>query len=157
MSTSASIAGDRTQPGDIAARAVELRVRYCECDPMGVAHHASFAPWFELARTELLRRSGRTYAAMEASGIYLVVASMEIRFRRPVRYDDVLRIGCEASMVGRARLRHDYAVELLEPGDEDSRRMAAQPLATGHTILACVDREARPTPVPDWLRELAEA
>lgn len=32
----------------------EIRVRYNECDPMGVVHHAIYPVWFEMGRTELL-------------------------------------------------------------------------------------------------------
>ena len=35
---------------------IDARVRYAECDPMGYVHHTVFPVWFEMARTELLRR-----------------------------------------------------------------------------------------------------
>ena len=121
---------------------------------MGVAHHASFVPWLEMARTEALRALGRTYAQMEAEGVYLVVTGVSIRYRRPARYDDLLRVSCQAEIAGRARLRHHYVVELLEPGDRRSPRLADQPLTTGSTELACVDGQGRPMPMPAWLSEL---
>lgn len=120
---------------------------------MGVAHHASFVPWLEMARTEALRATGRTYAKMEAEGAFLVVTTLDLRFRRPARYDDVLRISCSAVITGRARLGHAYVVELVEPGDGLMERSGDQPLALAGTELACVDRRGRPTPMPTWLRE----
>ena len=111
---------------------------------MGVAHHASFVPWLEMARTEALRASGNTYAQMEASGVFLVVTRLGVAYRRPARYDDVLRISCAASIAGRARLRHEYAVELADPGDGRADRVGDQPLATATTELACVDSTGRP-------------
>lgn len=139
------------------AHTIELRVRYCECDPMGVAHHASFVPWLEMARTEALRASGRTYAQMEASGVYLVVTKLDVAYRRPARYDDVLRIVCEASIAGRARLRHQYRVELAQAGDGKDQRLHDQPLASATTELACVDAAGRPCPLPSWLAEVVGA
>ena len=121
---------------------------------MGVAHHASFVPWLEMARTEALRESGRTYAQMEADGLFLVVTELNIRYRRPARYDDVLRISCHAEIAGRERLRHHYSVELVEAGDGRASRLADQPLATGSTDLACVDEDGRPIPMPKWVRDL---
>jgi hypothetical protein len=44
-----------------------MRVRYAECDPMGVAHHATYLGWLEIARTELLRAGGVSYAQLEAA------------------------------------------------------------------------------------------
>lgn len=121
---------------------------------MGLAHHASFVPWLEVARTEALRRHGQTYAQMEAQGLFLVVTRLEIAYRRPARYDDRLRIQCQGALVGRARLRHDYRVELLEPGDGRAERLHDQPLATAVTELACVGPTGRPVPVPGWLATL---
>jgi len=139
------------------ATSIEVRVRYCECDPMGVAHHASFVPWLEMARTEALRASGRTYAQMEASGVFLVVTKLDLAYRRPARYDDVLRISCVASIVGRARLRHEYRIELVGAGDEQADRLNDQPLASGATELASVDATGRPCPMPQWLVEIVRA
>jgi len=119
---------------------------------MGVAHHASFVPWLEMARTEALRSSGRTYAQMEAEGVYLVVTALDVRYRRPARYDDVLRISCTAEATGRARLGHAYLVELVEPGQGGGDRVTDQPLASATTELACVDNRGRPSPLPSWLR-----
>ena len=123
---------------------------------MGVAHHASFVPWLEMARTEALRTSGRTYAQMEAQGVFLVVTRLEIAYRRPVRYDDVLRVACQANIAGRARLRHEYEVRLLEPGDGDAGRANDLPLAGATTELACVDASGRPAPLPQWLVDVVK-
>lgn len=121
---------------------------------MGVAHHASFIPWLEIARTEALRQSGQTYAQMEAQGTFLVVTTLDVRYRRPVRYDDVLRITCRACLAGRARLRHDYEIELVEAGDGNTVRLGEKPLALATTQLACVDTCGRPTQMPQALRAL---
>ena len=139
--------------------AFELRVRYCECDPMGVAHHASFAPWLEIARTELLRSSGVSYAQLESAGVFLVVAKLAISYRRPAKYDDVLRIVVRVERAGRVKLVHGYEVRLIERGDgDDSKadlakltRMGDDLLATAQTTLACVDGAGQPTMLPAWL------
>ena len=72
-----------------------MRVRYCECDPMGVAHHSACVAWFEMGRTELLRGTGITYRAMEEAGMLLVVTKLEIRYKLPGRYDDELVVAEE--------------------------------------------------------------
>ncbi|MDT2236243.1 hypothetical protein P7H19_08015 [Paenibacillus larvae] len=36
---------------------VEIKVRFGECDFMGVAHHSHYFHWFELGRFELLLRT----------------------------------------------------------------------------------------------------
>jgi len=135
----------------------QLRVRYVECDPMGVAHHSSYAAWLEIARTELLRPMGRSYKAMEQEGVFLVVTKLEIRYRRPIRYDDVIEVHTRLDSAAGVRLRHAYEIKLIErDGAEPDRTDPAVPIdgvcAIATTELACVDASGKPRPLPDWLQ-----
>jgi acyl-CoA thioester hydrolase len=130
-------AAAETSPGT----SIDVRVRYCECDPMGLAHHSNFAVWFEMARTELLREQGATYREVEASGLYFVVARLNVRFRKPARYDDTLSIAVAEQPAGGIKLEHRYMV----------RDATGALLATGETTLVCVDGDGRPQPVPEAL------
>jgi acyl-CoA thioester hydrolase len=121
---------------------IRVRVRYPECDPMGVAHHGVFAVWLELARTELLRECGAAYADLEKQGVFFVVVSMSLRFRKPAHYDDVLDVFVkDVTPRGSKRgikLLHEYEV-----------RRAGELLATAETTLACVDKHGRVQAIPD--------
>jgi len=128
--------------------AIRFRVRYCECDPMGVAHHAAYAPWFEMGRTELLRPTGVSYADLEAAGILLAVTRLEIRYFLPARYDQLLELRTVITGGGRARLDHEYALHRV---DEPNDLITGAPLATGDSTLACIDRQGRPQQLPEWL------
>ena len=139
-----------------APSACRIRVRYCECDPMGVAHHASYAPWMEMGRTELLRDLGMSYRQMEAEGLFLVVTRMELRYRRPIRYDDVIEVRTHVSETGRVKVRHSYELVLVErdgraPDLSDPSVPVDGVCAIASTELAGVTREGRPTPLPAWL------
>jgi acyl-CoA thioester hydrolase len=113
---------------------IELRPRYCECDPMGVVHHASYVPWLEMGRTELLRDSGLTYAQLEAKGVLLVVVKLELNYRKSARYDDVLEI-----------------VKVADAQSPGQRLSEPVSILAATSTLACVDRTGRPGPLPDWL------
>lgn len=134
-----------------SAGAHRLRVRYTECDPMGVAHHAAYVPWLELGRTELLRESGLTYAALERAGVLLVVTKLEVRYRLPARYDDLLEIRTTVTGGGRARIDHAYEVKRVENGEAGDLCVEAT------STIACVDPSGRPRPLPDWLTPGAHA
>lgn len=138
------------------SHAMRVRVRYCECDPMGVAHHASYAPWLEMGRTELLREQGQSYKALEAAGVFLVITKLEIRYRRPVLYDDVVEIRTRVAGGSRIKIRHEYEVALAErdggaPDPADPRTPTDGVCAIGATELACVNGAGRPGPLPEWL------
>lgn len=126
---------------------IPVRVRYCECDPMGVAHHAAYIPWLEIGRTELLRPAGISYAEMEAAGVFLVVVRLDVRYKSPARYDDQLVLLTRVTGTGRARLDHEY--ELWR--DEGDGRGRTTLLATASSTLACVDSTGRPRAMPEWL------
>lgn len=130
-----------------ASGAIRTRVRYCECDPMGVAHHGSYVPWMEMARTELLRTGGVSYAQLEAAGVFLVVAKLGVVYRRPILYDDVVEVACRVVGGGRVKIDHTYEIGVVERGGAARVETAA----TATTTLACVDREGRVMPLPDWL------
>ena len=120
---------------------IELRVRYAECDPMGVAHHSAYPVWFEMARTELLRQAGSVYAQLEADGLFIVVARLAVNYHRPARYDDVLKVTAALRRSSAAKIEHDYEIH-----------RGAERLCTGSTVLACVDGAGRVQPVPEALR-----
>jgi acyl-CoA thioester hydrolase len=127
-----------------------VRVRYPEVDRMGVAHHSSYFVWFEIARTEWLRATGRSYRDLEdVEGIQLPVVRAGARYRAPARYDDRLEIRALPVSARGARVRFEYEVR------REGR--VAPVLATGYTEHAAVNREGKPVRVPEDLRRRFEA
>lgn len=120
---------------------IEIRVRYNETDPGGYLHHANYLVYFEMGRTELLRAANGDYRAIEERGLYVVVVKAECRYRRPARYDDVLRLRTQVTRVTQAKIEHQYH---LFRGEEL--------LAVGHVTLAVVDRQGQVHPVPEELQ-----
>ncbi|HRP62430.1 MAG TPA: thioesterase family protein [Phycisphaerales bacterium] len=119
---------------------MEFRVRYVECDPMGMAHHTAYPVWFEMGRTELLRESGMNYRDLEAQGILLAVARLNVRYKRPARYDDVLTL--HTRVVGNSRVKIEHEYQLFR-GDEL--------LAEASSTLACLDAAGALRALPDSL------
>ena len=143
-----------------------IRVRYVECDAMGFAHHSAYLPWLEMGRTELLRDVGVTYAQLEAAGVLLVVTQMELKYRRPARYDDVLSLTTRVARATRVKIEHAYELRLSERGGAagagNPHALSAEDLGlmqdTGEDLLftatstiACIGRDGRPAPLPEWL------
>ena len=121
---------------------ISIRVRYAETDRMGLLHHANYLVYFEQARTELLRSLGLTYKDMEDAGFLLVLTKVEVRYKLPARYDDVLTIRTAVARTTPIRIEHTYQVF------RDERL-----LAEANTTLACIDREGRVQALPDWFLE----
>lgn len=108
---------------------IPIRVRYSETDAMGFLYHGNYPSYMEEARTELFRANGGDYRAMEETGLFFVVVDMNIKFRKPARYDDVLTVKVTLEKTSFTRLYHSYSItrdDVL--------------LTEGTTTLAMVDR-----------------
>ncbi len=118
----------------------EIRVRYNETDAMGLLHHANYLCYFEIGRTELFRAQGGSYRRMEELGLYFVVAKIEVRYRRPARYDDQLTLKTEIYRVTPAKLEHHYCLmrenEVLTEAD---------------SVIACVNHAGEVQRIPEDL------
>jgi acyl-CoA thioester hydrolase len=124
---------------------IEHRVNYSETDQMAFAYHANYLVWFDMARTEHLRRAGFTYREMEGQGTFLAVTDARVRYRQPARYDDLLWIRCWARDVASRRVIFGYAVERAATGEL---------LATGETALVALDRRHGLSRIPEQVRGL---
>lgn len=119
---------------------VEIRVRYQETDAQGRVHHANYLKWFELGRVELLRAMGHSYKELEAAGVFLVVADVQVEYFIGAEFDDVLHLTTFTERAKGARIIHRYEI-----------RRGPQLIAQGRTTVACVDRTGKVTRLPDWL------
>lgn len=99
----------------------EIRVRYAECDQMGVVHHANYPIWFEAARSTFCRERGIDYAQMERDGLALPVVEMHCRFIRPAFYEDLVVVRTWPKECKHSLLRMGYEVwrceEILTVGE----------------------------------------
>ena len=122
---------------------IELRVRYNETDAMGLLHHSNYLAYFEVGRTELFRAQGGSYRRMEELGLFFVVARIDVRFKKPARYDDVLSLSTSIKTQYPAKLVHEYR---LKRGEEL--------LTTAESVIACVNRDGELQAIPADLTDL---
>ena len=125
---------------------VDVRVRYAECDSMGYLHHGKYWEYFEIVRTDLLRRQGIRYRDLEASGVFFVVYKAACRYLLPIRYDDLVTVPARVVRVTRTRVDHEYEITR-----DDTRTCEAT------STLACVGSDGRPIAMPPTLWSPPEA
>ncbi|MDE3245999.1 MAG: acyl-CoA thioesterase [Acidobacteriota bacterium] len=89
----------------------QLRVRYVETDAMGIVHHASYVAWLELGRTELLRQLGQSYREWEKAGVHLSVGEVQVKYRAPTYFDDLVTVRTQVTEAARRRVGFSYRVE----------------------------------------------
>ncbi len=121
-----------------------LRVRYAETDAMGIVHHSSYIPWFEVGRSDWLREGGLPYGEFEKMGYYLTVTEVSARYYHSARYDDRITI---LTWVAEVKSRGvTLAYEVL---DQQGQR-----LVTGFTRHVCITREGQPVRLPAALQQV---
>jgi acyl-CoA thioester hydrolase len=70
-----------------------VRVYWEDTDAGGVVFYANYLKFFERARTEWLRHRGVSQRQLrDAEGGIFVVIETRVRYRRPARLDDLLRV-----------------------------------------------------------------
>ncbi|MFQ5692933.1 MAG: acyl-CoA thioesterase [Nitrospinota bacterium] len=116
----------------------EIAVRYAETDRMGVAHHAAYLVWFEVARTDLFRKLGYAYRELEERGFRMPVVESGCRHRAGARYDDRVLVEARIGEVRRTTVRVDYTAR-----DGDGKV-----LAEGFTVHPFLNSEMRPRRIP---------
>lgn len=122
----------------------KTRVRYSETDQMGVVYHGNYAQFFELGRTEWLRKLGISYKDMEISGIMLPVISLSCNFIKPAKYDDILTI--QTILIKKPMVKIVFDYKITNQHD--------QLICTGNSVLAFIKTENdKPTSCPNYLLE----
>lgn len=124
----------------LTEHAIEFRVRYQETDAQGVAHHANYLTWLEMGRVELMRAGGRDYRQFEADGMMFVISNIQIKYFRPARFDDLIRLTTFVVRARGARVIHRY---LICRGEEK--------LAEAETHCACLNRAGGVSRIPSWM------
>ena len=97
-------------PSEAPSTEITIRARYAETDAMGVVHHASYVVWLEQGRTELLRALGVPYRELEATGFFVVLSDLRVRYHAAARYDDLVLL--RAILDGRRSRQLSFAYEL---------------------------------------------
>jgi acyl-CoA thioester hydrolase len=135
-----------------------IEVRFRDCDPLGHVNNAVYLTYLEQARLVQWRTlwrfgrlrqdaDGQTEAINEpvpdAPGV--ILARVEIDYKRPAQYGDLLDVRIGLAAVGRTSFTYDY--EIVDSED--------RVVATARSVQVFYDyRESRPVPIPDDLRRL---
>lgn len=116
----------------------QVRVYYEDTDMAGVVYYANYLRFIERGRTELLRVAGVDQGRLRAeTGVVFLVARVEIDYRRPALFDDLLTI--ETTVLEMGRVHVDMAQRVLRGDDA---------LAEARVRLAAVGADGRATRLP---------
>ncbi len=125
----------------------QIRVRYGETDKMGYVYYGTYPLYYEVGRTELMRNFDFPYSRIEEMGVMLPVISLDIKYYKAAKYDNLLTIKTTIKELPSARITFYYQVyneqgELLNEAsttlvfiDEKSRKPRKAPEALLKSLL----------------------
>ena len=136
-----------------------IEVRFRDCDPLGHVNNAVYLTYLEQARLVQwrtlwpfggLRSSGHTGTAdddvRDVPGV--ILARVEIDYKRPAQYGDLLDVRIGLAAVGRTSFTYDYEIV------DTSERL----VVTAKSVQVFYNyRAARPAPIPDDLRRVFDS
>ena len=128
---------------------IEIRVRFGETDPYGVAYFAAVLDYFKRGMDEFLRSRGlppdEVYRNVKRKFGFPVVAT-QCRYRSPVRFDDLLTLRTRISRVEEKGATFGFSLFRTVEGKDI---LAAE----GKISCRSIDASWKPIPIPKDLRK----
>jgi acyl-CoA thioester hydrolase len=124
----------------------DIRIRYKDTDRMGVVYYGNYLTFFEIGRSEYMRKLGFPYSRLEREGYSLVVTEAMAKYHANVGYDSLIRVKTAITELRKVRLRFDYEVI-----SENNIR-----LVSGHTIHACLNSNQKLVKIPPEMMRIIE-
>lgn len=87
-----------------------VKVRYAETDQMGVVHHGNYPQYLEIARIEWLTDLGISYSNMEKKGVMLPVFELTLKYHKPLRFNEKLKIITQLRETPNVKIIFDYKI-----------------------------------------------
>ncbi len=122
---------------------LDIPVAWGEMDAFGHVNNVVYIRYLESGRIAYLRSLGLS-DFMDLSGVGPILASIQCRFKAPVRFPDTLTVGTRARDLGADRFTMQHAI-----ASHAQQRIVAE----GEGVVVCYDyRAGRKAPVPDAVR-----
>ena len=122
-----------------------IEVRYGDLDPQGHVNNAKFLTYMEQGRVFYLKQL-KLWEGGSFLDIGIILADVQITFRKAIQFGDPIRIGVRISKVGIKSMTSEYCIE-------DARDESI--FATGSSVLVAYDyHNRRSVPIPEEWRKV---
>ncbi len=119
----------------------EKKIYYHDTDAGGVVYYGSYLKHLEEARTEYFNHLGVDLIEYTKNGILFPVVHLELDYKKPARYGDVVQIFTRPEKVGSASLTFTQEIKRGEAT-----------LVTVRVVWACVNGDLKPIGIPEDIR-----
>ncbi len=88
----------------------KYRILYADTDMMGVIYYGNYGRLYEMGRTEMIREMGMPYIELENQGIVMPVFSVEAKYRKVLKYDELITIHTTVKDLPGARMEFFHKI-----------------------------------------------
>lgn len=126
--------------------AVRERVRWSDCDPLGIIYYGTYIRYFEAAEHEMFRAAGLPYEVMRVQRhVQLPRKAFAVEFHSPAQMDELLEVQVGVGRMGETSLTMRFEVYHAETGAHR---------ASATLTVVCVDKESMSKrPLPDFVKD----
>lgn len=107
----------------------DVRVRFTECDPLGIVWHGNYIQYFEDGREAFGRHHGISYLDQKKYNFSTPIVKSSCEHKLPLRYGDVAKI--KTTYVDSAAAKMVFKYEILNP--------EGKVVCTGETVQVFVE------------------
>ena len=89
---------------------MDIRIYYEDTDCGGVVYHSNYLGYMERSRTEVLRDLGIDLAVFHDQGLLFAITEVNIKYRFPARYNDIITVKTKIKEVTSYRIIFDSEI-----------------------------------------------
>ena len=132
---------------------IQTRVYLEDSDAQGIVYYVNYLKFMERARTELLRELGFDFQQLKEQQGHFVVHSLDVRYLKPARVDDNLKITASVLKTARTYVVFSQKVYRVVAKNEGKSVEAGDDLLCSGTMkVACVNSDTgRPIAIPELI------
>ena len=129
---------------------VRDRVRWSDCDPLGIIYYGAYLRLFQVAEEELFRACGLPFAVLrQQKHVWIPRKAFHAEFHSPAEIDEEVAVQAWFSRIGTTSITIQF--EVFRASDRAHR-------ATGSLTVVSVDKATMtPTPLPDDVKRALSA
>jgi acyl-CoA thioester hydrolase len=126
--------------------AVRERVRWSDCDPLGIIYYGAYIRYFEAAEHEMFRAAGLPYEVMRVQRHeQLPRKAFAVEFHSPAQMDELLEVRTGVARIGETSITLRFEAYDAEAGTHR---------ASASLTVVCVDKESiTKRPLPEFVKE----
>lgn len=121
---------------------IDKKIYYHDTDAGGVVYYANYLKHLEEARFEFCLSEGVDLAGSAKQGVLFAVVHMDIDYKSPARYGDVIKIFTKIEKIGFS------SVHFLQEIKKENLT-----LVKAKTVWACVNEALKPQVIPDKIKQ----